>query len=153
MGVTGCGKTTVGRKLAETLNHPFFDADDFHPPQNIAKMSRGEALNDNDRAGWLAALAGLLDEHADLVLACSSLKEAYRTTLAPKGNVQFVHLAISRQAAHRRLEARRDHYMPASLVESQFATLEPPANAIVVDAEQPLEVVCKAITDSIEERL
>jgi gluconokinase len=149
MGVTGAGKTTVGRALAAALGWAFFDADDFHPPANVDRMRRGVPLTDEDRAPWLAALRALLArrlaEGAPMVLACSALKQRYREALvppdAPAGAVRFVHLDAARTLVARRLEQRRDHFMPATLVDSQLAALEEPeeGEALRLDAAQPVE--------------
>src|SRR5215813_6551250 len=127
MGVTGSGKTTVGEMLAEALGWPFYDADNFHTPENIERMRRGVALTDEDRKPWLAALAQLITEaladDRSIVLASSALKEAYRAQLKPPGatatEVPFVFLRIPPEVATARLKNRPDHYMPASLVPSQ----------------------------------
>jgi gluconokinase len=144
MGVCGCGKTTVGRALAAALGWSFHDADDFHPPDNVAKMAAGEALTDEDRWPWLARLADEMRriEHAEgnVVLACSALRQAYRDRLADAGDVRFVHLAGDYDTIATRLAARSHRYMPASLLDSQFATLEPPRDALVVDVRQPVDV-------------
>jgi gluconokinase len=139
MGVSGAGKSTVGARIAATLGLPFADADDFHPAANIAKMSRGEALSDADRAPWLDAIGAHLAAHAasGCVVTCSALKRAYRDRLraaAPALRLLFLTGAPALIAA--RQESRADHFMPASLVASQFATLEPPGadeDAILLD--------------------
>ena len=153
MGVCGCGKTTVGRALAESLGWPFHDADDFHPPANVAKMASGTPLTDDDRWPWLdrlvdemrRALAG--NGHA--VIACSALREAYRERLAKAGDVRFVHLAGDHDTIAARLSTRAHHYMPASLLDSQFAALEPPRNAIIVDVrlsvDEQVQSICAAL--------
>ena len=152
MGVSGSGKTTVGQLLAASLGWPFYDADDFHPPANIERMRQGIALTDEDRKPWLAALARLItDALADdqsLVLASSALKEAYRMQLKPAGartaEVSFVFLRIPPAVAVARLKNRPGHYMPASLVPSQFAALEEPVDALAIDAGQsPTEIVAQ----------
>lgn len=143
MGVTGCGKSTVGEALGHRLGWPFLDADDFHPPANVEKMRAGHPLDDADRWPWLDRIAGELASieraggHA--VLACSALKAAYRERLAVAGDVRFVHLAGSQALIGERLAQRSHRYMPASLLASQFAALEPPADAIVVDVDAPVE--------------
>lgn len=136
MGVSGAGKTFIGRKLAERLGWEFADADDYHPPENVAKMSAGTPLDDADRAPWLVALHGLLrDSPGPLVLACSALKETYRDTLRGELNgIAFVYLDAPAAAIRERLEQRKGHYMPAALLDSQFAALEVPAAALKVDA-------------------
>lgn len=137
MGVSGCGKSTIGALLAERLRFPFLDADEFHPPANVAKMAAGTPLTDEDRRPWLELLNERLRALPDAVLACSALKERYRQTLA-KGiaDCRFVHLRGSRELIAARLAARRHRYMPASLLDSQFAALEAPADAITLDIGQ-----------------
>jgi gluconokinase len=130
MGVSGAGKSTVGVLLAERLGLSFRDADDFHPPANIAKMSRGEALTDADRLPWLDAIAAHLEAHrtTGCVVTCSALKRAYRDRLRDASpGLRFVHLHGDMALVAARQGARQGHFMPASLVASQFATLEPPA--------------------------
>jgi len=134
MGVSGAGKSTVGRLLADRLGHPFLDADEFHPPENVAKMAAGTPLTDADRAPWLEALNLRLRAMPDAVLACSALKDAYRRRLAQGlADCRVVHLRGDIELIRARLQARRHRYMPASLLESQFASLEPPADAIEAD--------------------
>lgn len=149
MGVSGSGKTTVGELLAHALGWPFYDADNFHSPANVERMRRGVALTDAERGPWLAALARLIGEaladDQSLVLGCSALKEAYRARLKPPGAtpaaVRFVYLRVPIEVAAARLKDRRGHFMPASLVPSQFAALEEPADAIVIDATQSPEAI------------
>jgi len=137
MGVCGCGKTTVGRVVAEEAGWPFLDADDFHPAANVAKMRAGTPLTDDDRWPWLERLADEMTAinarggHA--VLACSALRQAYRDRMMRAGDVRFVHLKGDRKTIAPRLAGRAGHYMPATLLDSQLATLEEPRNAIVVD--------------------
>ena len=138
MGVSGSGKSTVGELLAERLGIPFLDADEFHPPENVAKMATGTPLTDEDRWPWLARLNRELQEKKDAVLACSALKESYRGALTRDlADCRIVHLRGSIEIIRARLAERRHRYMPASLLESQFATLEPPASALTVDIAQP----------------
>lgn len=139
MGVTGCGKTTVGAMLAQDCGWAFFDADDFHPAANIAKMKRGAPLTDEDRWPWLDRLNALLieSEHdgASLALACSALREVYRERLARGcATARFVFLDGERDLIRARLAARQGHYMNPKLLDSQFAILEPPASALRLDA-------------------
>jgi gluconokinase len=123
-GVSGCGKTTVGTLLAERLGCEFADADDFHPPENIAKMRAGIPLDDADRAGWLDALGCFLAGRERVVLACSALKRRYRDRLRELGGeLRFFVLEVERAVLAGRLEAR-EHFMPASLLDSQLAILE-----------------------------
>jgi gluconokinase len=151
MGVTGAGKTTVGRLIAERLGARFADADDYHPAENVAKMRAGIPLDDADRAPWLARLNGLLRE-ADakgesLVLACSALKDAYRERLAQGvAGLRLVLLDGTREMLASRLAGRTGHYMNPALLDSQLATLERPDDAIVVwiDAS-PEELASRAL--------
>ncbi|MFE8605059.1 gluconokinase [Archangium violaceum] len=139
MGVSGSGKTTVGQRLAAALGCQFRDADDFHPPGNIAKMAAGIALTDEDRAPWLTVLRerveNTLAAGEALVLACSALKRAYRERLTVDAARQrWVYLRVPREILARRLMARTGHYMPAVLLDSQLAALEVPEDALVVEA-------------------
>jgi len=149
MGVSGCGKTAVGSLLAQRLGARFIDADDLHPPANVEKMRAGIPLDDADRAPWLRLLNARLREVTaagePVVLACSALKQRYRDTLAAGVPwLRFVHLAGSRELIAARLAARQHRYMPTTLLDSQFATLEPPAEAVVVDVALPLEAAVEA---------
>ena len=140
MGVSGCGKSTVGQQLAARLGIPFLDADEFHPPANVAKMAAGTPLTDEDRQPWLELLNAKLRTQVSTVLACSALKEKYRRTLAKDlPGCRFVHLKGSVELIRARLAERKHRYMPASLLDSQFETLEAPVDAIEVDVAQPPE--------------
>ena len=150
MGVSGVGKTTLGERLAKRLGWPFIDADDYHPAANVAKMAAGIALEDEDRWPWLEALNRRLREERDAVVACSALKQSYRERLLAgtvDARVVFLHGAKALIAA--RLAERKHRYMPASLLESQFAALEPPRQAIKVDVagepEACVETIARAI--------
>ncbi len=142
MGVAGAGKSTVGAALATALGCAFADADEFHPPANIEKMRAGTPLTDADRASWLAAIAARVDAWraagAGGVIACSALKRAYRRiVIGNRPDVRLVYLRGDPALIRRRLTRRRHHFMPASLLDSQFATLEEPRadeRAVVVDA-------------------
>ena len=141
MGVSGCGKTTIGRLLGERLGCEFIDADDFHPPANVAKMAAGVPLEDADRWPWLERLnAELRQREAGgqrAVLACSALKQGYRDRLAAGlARCELVYLRASAELLRARLAGRSHRYMPATLLESQLAALEPPASAIEIDAAQ-----------------
>ena len=147
MGVAGSGKTTIGQKLAAALGWQFADADNFHSPANIAKMSAGQPLDDADRAPWLAALRAFIDERLargeNAVLACSALKASYRDVLiADPARVRLVHLQGSPDLLQRRLRGRHGHYMAPAMLDSQLATLEPPPHALTLDiAHSPDELV------------
>lgn len=150
MGVTGAGKTTVGRLLARALGCDFLDADDYHPAANVAKMRAGRPLTDDDRRPWLARLNEVLGEYsarsAGVVLACSALKASYRDQLAaglPDSRV--VYLRGTKALIAARLEARRGHYMNPALLDSQFAALEEPDGAIVADIGAAPEAIAAAI--------
>lgn len=139
MGVSGCGKSEVGQRLAAQLGLPLVEGDEFHPASNIEKMRSGIPLTDEDRAGWLDALARELGRRpGGAVLTCSALKKSYRDRLrAATPHLRFVHLALSQAEAQARVAARPGHFYPPSLVASQFATLEDPggeAGVVVVDA-------------------
>lgn len=139
MGVSGSGKSTVGALLAGRLGAQFLDADEFHPPANVAKMAAGVPLTDADRRPWLERLNAELGKRKDAVLACSALKESYRRTLSQGLDCRFVHLRGPIELIRARMQERSHRYMPASLLESQFATLEPPTDAIEVDIAEPPE--------------
>ena len=151
MGVSGCGKTTVGMALAAALDCPFYDGDDFHPAQNVAKMASGVPLNDDDRHPWLARLADLLAEHIGrgetAVLACSALKKKYRDQLRVNDQVQFVFLDGSFDLIWQRMAARQNHYMKAGMLQSQFDTLEPPDSreALIIPIDQPAAAIVAAL--------
>ncbi|CAI2353726.1 unnamed protein product [Caenorhabditis sp. 36 PRJEB53466] len=138
MGVSGCGKSTIGSALAERLNWSFKDGDTFHPPQNIEKMCAGIPLTDADRLPWLRTINTFARSHPRHVIACSSLKKSYRTVLSERVAANFFLLNIKREILEKRLSSRAGHFMPSSLLESQLATLELPerdeSNVIVVDA-------------------
>jgi gluconokinase len=145
MGVAGSGKTTVGRLLAETEGWPFFDADDFHTPENKEKMRRGVGLTDADRGPWLDALRAKIDEliaaKRSAVLACSALKQGYRERLDAGPDVRFVHLKGSYELLASRLGARAGHYAGPSLLKSQFEALEEPDLPAVDAALSPQEML------------
>ena len=138
MGVAGVGKTTIGEALARAIGARFIDADDYHPPENVAKMKAGVPLGDEDRWTWLDRLIEELKMEHRAVLACSALKESYRRRLA-QGVEDFkvVDLHGSAQLIRERMKTRRHRYMPAALLDSQLATLEPPLDAIAIDVAAP----------------
>lgn len=147
MGVSGSGKTTVGAALAQRLAVPFADADDFHPPENITKMSAGIPLDDDDRRPWLETIAAWLAAHAGQggVVSCSALKRSYRTILSSQApQTAFVHLHGERDVVAARVAGRPGHFMPAALVDSQFSTLEPLAAdepGVVIDLDHPVDAL------------
>ena len=148
MGVAGVGKTTLGALLAGRLGCRFIDADDYHPPQNVAKMQAGIPLEDADRWPWLAHLNKVLKEEANAVLACSALKRTYRDRLA-QGISAFkvVYLYGTVELIRDRMRTRSHRFMPATLLQSQFAALEPPPDAIAIDvAATPEECVAAILT-------
>lgn len=150
MGVSGVGKTAVGRALAARLGWTFLDADDDHPPANVRKMRGGTPLDDADRAPWLAAVRARVRRHLargeSVVLACSALRRAYRAYLADvDAPVAIVHLHATADVVGARIRGRRGHFMPADLLESQYDALEPADEALVVDAAAPLDDVGDAI--------
>ena len=157
MGVSGCGKTKVGKALARELGWRFIDADDLHPETNVAKMARGVPLTDEDRWPWLDRVVAEMRrssaaaEHA--VVACSALKQAYRDRLAAGGDVHVVYLKGDAATIAPRIAHRSGHFMPASLLPSQYAALEEPHNAIVVDIRDPLEAKVASITRALQDRL
>lgn len=153
MGVAGSGKTTIAEALAGRTGWPFKDGDAFHPPSNVEKMRSGQPLTDEDRWPWLRAIAAEIDRTSDagghIVLTCSALKRAYRDVLIGKRTgVRLIYLKGLRALIHDRLQARRGHFMPPQLLDSQLATLEEPArdeNAVVVDVAPTVD----AIVDNI----
>jgi gluconokinase len=155
MGVSGCGKSTVAGMLAGRLGWDLLEGDDLHPPANVAKMHAGHPLDDDDRWPWLAKIREWIDGHAadgrPGVVTCSALKKTYRDVLrAP--DVVFVYLSGSRELIGARLAARHGHFMPASLLDSQFATLEPPGDderAITVDVTEDAGAEAKEITERL----
>ena len=153
MGVSGCGKTTIGELLAERLGCAFSDADDFHPAANVEKMRAGSPLSDDDRRPWLQALRRAIEgwqaAGESRVIACSALKAAYRDQLSPQGDAIFVFLTGSTETIAARLEARKGHYMNPNLLASQFETLEEPQGAFVVDITPPPEAIVETILSHI----
>jgi gluconokinase len=142
MGVSGCGKSSVGEALSARLGIPYFDGDDLHTAEAVAKMRTGIPLADADRWPWLDRVADVLRDKAPVIVGCSALKGAYRARIraGAGGPVTFVHLSGSRELIASRMGARTGHYMPTSLLDSQFAALEPPGpdEAITVDIARDL---------------
>lgn len=152
MGVSGCGKSSIGAGFAAQIGGAFVDGDDLHPATNIAKMAAGIPLDDADRGPWLAAVGRTFADHdLPLVIGCSALKRSYREIIrnAAGGPVAFLHLDGVRDVIAGRMAARKDHFMPAALLDSQFAALEPPGpdeNAVRVDIDQsPNAIVAELV--------
>jgi carbohydrate kinase (thermoresistant glucokinase family) len=158
MGVSGCGKTTVGKRLAERLGCPFQEGDRLHPPANVAKMAAGRPLDDADRGPWLAAVADWIDARRAAggggVISCSALKRAYREILiGARPDVRLIYLRGDSETIHRRLADRIGHFMPASLLASQLATLEEPLpgeRPIVVAIDRPPDEIVALILDQLD---
>ena len=154
MGVSGSGKTTVGRALASALEIPFYDADDFHPQDNIVKMKQGIPLQDLDRESWLVTLSKNLaqwEAAAGAVLACSALKETYRTVLQSgvENDVTWVYLYGSSKLIKERMAGRKGHYFKPDLADSQFADLEPPQYGWHFDISSSADHIVKSILDKL----
>jgi gluconokinase len=152
MGVSGSGKSTIGAALAQRLGVPFVDADDLHPAENIAKMTRGEALDDDDRYPWLEIIGDWLAEHpGGGVVSCSALKRKYRDQLRHHvAGLELLHLEGTREVIARRQASRPGHFMPPSLLTSQFATLEPlqpDEHGVVIDVDQPVDDIVQEYVD------
>lgn len=157
MGVSGCGKSTVGQKIAERLGCAFRDGDEFHSDANRAKMHAGIPLNDDDRKPWLEAIRAYMDETTSggrsLVVACSALKQRYRDVLrGPAGNAEFVYLEGGFELLQSRLAARKDHFFNPSLLRSRFDALEEPTDAIVVDIALPPDVIVEQAVVQLQAR-
>jgi gluconokinase len=160
MGVSGSGKSTIGLRLAEAAGWPFVDGDTYHPEANVEKMRADNPLTDEDRAPWLAQLATLVrdarEEERSFILACSSLKRAYRDELTAgrRDDVLLVHLAGARELVRRRMQAR-EHFMPPRNLDSQLTTLEPPSedeDALVLDVAEPPDAIVRSIVEELRRR-
>ena len=156
MGVAGCGKSVVGQRIGQLLELPLIEGDDFHPRSNVEKMARGQALSDDDRAGWLDALGQELRRHpGGAVLTCSALKRRYREKLRQAvPTLAFVQLAITPEESQRRVSSRPGHFYPPSLVASQFETLENPVGeprVLVVDGTLPIDVLAQRTAQWLHE--
>ena len=154
MGVSGCGKSSVGRMLAERTGGLFIDGDDFHPATNISRMAASIPLTNEDRWPWLDALNNQLKSHAQdarcLFLACSALRQSYRDRVgAGLPQLRFIYLRGSKELLLARMQRRQNHFMPATLLDSQFATLEEPRDAIVVGVADPVPKIVEHVLDQI----
>lgn len=153
MGVSGCGKSTIGEALSKNLNIDFFDADDFHPQSNIDKMKNGTPLNDNDRKPWLLNLAKELaswEKNKGAILACSALKESYRQLLMSQTKkIQWVYLSGTFQLIKKRMESRSEHFMKSNMLKSQFNTLEVPKYGVHIEIEKDPSVIIGEIVKKI----
>ena len=150
MGVSGVGKTTIGELVAKELGWKFIEGDDYHPRENVAKMAAGTPLEDADRWPWLDALNKALRKERDAVVTCSALKESYRKRLlAGLADPLLVYLHGTKELIASRLAKRKHRYMPASLLDSQLATLEPPTNALRVDVTADAERSAAVIVDAV----
>ncbi|HLK32253.1 MAG TPA: gluconokinase [Terriglobales bacterium] len=149
MGVAGSGKTTIGTRLAEALGCLFLEGDSLHPPANVEKMSHGIPLTDADRAPWLTAIRDHIraaDERGEcLVVACSALKQQYRDFLSRDARITWIYLKGSQELIASRIEHRREHYMKAGMLPSQFTDLEEPSDALVVDITPPPEAILQKL--------
>ncbi len=155
MGVAGCGKSTVGREAAAQLNIPFLEGDDFHPASNVAKMSRGIALTDEDRMPWVDAMVKACWNTPDsraIILACSALSKTVRDRLriGLKNQCQFIHLHGDESMIEKRLKERSGHFFKADLLASQFAALDMPQGAMTLDIFQPVEVLTQKVCSIIQ---
>ena len=151
MGVTGCGKTTIGSLLSKQTGSYFIEGDNFHSKKNIKKMSSGIPLNDSDRMGWLKSIKNETSKRLiqnNVIIACSALKQIYRKKLQVD-NSTLIYLKISKNDAQNRLSERKDHFMPSSLVESQFKILEEPSSALIYDATTNIDDIVKDICKKI----
>lgn len=156
MGVSGAGKTLIGQKLSAKLGIPFYDGDNYHPPENVTKMQSGHPLNDNDRTPWLQILAQKIDQwnqQGDAILACSALKKQYRDLLKNESsgnNIIFIYLKGPQSLIAQRISDRPDHFMPEELLESQFEALEEPKQCITISIDQPPDAVADTIIKQIK---
>lgn len=154
MGVSGTGKSTIGQALSEKLNWPYFEGDKFHSPANVEKMRAGIPLNDDDRGPWLLSIRTAIEEHlasaGSAIFACSALKASYREILQKEDKrIKFIFLHASYELILSRMNSRKHEYMPASLLKSQFETLEEPKNAIKVSVNQAVDKIVEEILEKL----
>ncbi len=150
MGVSGSGKTTIGKALSQELGYTFYDADDFHPPENIAKMSQGIPLKDSDRIPWLNAIKTVINEHQqlqkDAIITCSALKQSYRDLLQENiRDIIWIYLQGNYESILKRLQEREEHFMKENMLLSQFQTLEELENAVIIDINLTVSEIVKEI--------
>jgi len=152
MGVSGSGKTTVGKILADRSGYKFYDADDFHSKESIEKMQKGIGLTDNDREQWLRDIRDrVINKEDNVVIACSALKKSYRDFLSlPNKGIVYIYLKGDRQILEKRLSERKGHYAGADLLDSQLATLEEPGNVLTIDIRNKPEVIVDRIINNLE---
>lgn len=156
MGVSGCGKSAIGAGLARAIHATFIDGDDLHPAENVAKMSAGQPLNDADRAPWLHRVGlAFRGQTGTVLIGCSALKRHYRDIIRAAANepVTFLHLAGDKAVIAKRMAARKDHFMPPALLDSQFATLEPPTEDeahVTVNIDQTPEQIISTLQSAIQ---
>lgn len=153
MGVSCCGKTTLGKALAQAAGGTFIDADDLHPAANVDKMRRGIPLQDDDRKPWLTAVIAAAQQcrSAPVIIACSSLKVRYRHALRRGLDCRFIHLRIDQRAAEQRARLRSGHFFDPGLIASQFETLEVPQDAITIDADKPIDQQLAALLPAMRD--
>jgi len=153
IGVSGCGKSTIARNLSKALGIPYYDADDYHPKENVEKMKKGQALDDSDRASWLATLSSRLqewDKNEGAILACSALKEKYREVLSEGLNdCHWVFLSGDYDLIYKRMTKRQGHYMSEQMLKSQFDALEIPSYGIHIDINESPEEIINKIKSSL----
>ena len=154
MGVAGCGKTSVGKMLSEKLVWKYYEGDEYHPKENVEKMSNGIPLNDEDRMPWLLKLRSIIEDSLsngeNIILSSSALKEAYRKILKVDDRVKFIYLKGSYELIEGRMKLRKEHFMKPGMLKSQFDALEEPTYAIVIDINQPLEKIVENILQKIQ---
>ncbi|MHB1688346.1 MAG: gluconokinase [Ignavibacteriaceae bacterium] len=157
MGVSGSGKTTIGKLLSDKLGWRFYEGDEYHPKENIEKMKNGISLNDEDRKPWLMKLRSIIEESIskknNIIISCSALKESYRKILQVNNEVNFVYLKGSFEMVEKRMKEREDHFMKPGMLQSQFDALDEPKNAIIVDIENSSEKITINILNKIKSQV